>query len=121
MEHSYPQQMGSLLRCGNWISYMYIAPFIVCVVCVGSRLTYFANQVLRFADLYSSTCVNLVNYPNHYLFNSPHQLVNNNLPLYSGTSLTVDTSGHLYIMDTVLYPNSINTVFNYPSELRTPL
>jgi 5'-nucleotidase len=56
-------------------------PFVLCMVlmCVisfaGSRLTYFANQVSRFADLYSATCVNLVNYPTHYLFSSPHQLM----------------------------------------------
>lgn len=56
IESGYSKQLGSLLRCG-------------------SRLTYFANQVSRFADIYSSACVNLVNYPIHYLFTSPHQLM----------------------------------------------
>jgi 5'-nucleotidase len=56
IEGTYPHTLGGLLRCG-------------------SRLTYFANQVSRFADLYSATCVNLVNYPTHYLFSSPHQLM----------------------------------------------
>lgn len=56
MEISYPSQLGSLLRCG-------------------SRQTHFAIQATRFADLYSSSCVNLANYPLSYLFSAPHQLM----------------------------------------------
>ena len=41
----------------------------------GSRQTFFANQATRFADIYSSSCLNLGNYPMHYLFRAPHQLV----------------------------------------------
>lgn len=41
----------------------------------GSRQTHFAFQAGRFADLYSSACVNLLNYPDTFLFAAPHQLV----------------------------------------------
>ncbi|XP_071793099.1 cytosolic purine 5'-nucleotidase-like isoform X1 [Asterias amurensis] len=41
----------------------------------GSRQTFFASQVLRFADLYSSTFLNLMHYPFSYLFRAPHQLM----------------------------------------------
>lgn len=53
MSHS---QMGSLLRSG-------------------SRQTLFASQLLRYADLYSSTCINLLHYPFNYLFIAPPVLV----------------------------------------------
>jgi 5'-nucleotidase len=56
MEDSYPSRLGSLLRCG-------------------SRLTHFAIMASRFADLYSSSCVNLMRYPSNYLFTAPHQLM----------------------------------------------
>uniref|UniRef100_A0A7N8WQ35 5'-nucleotidase, cytosolic II, like 1 n=1 Tax=Mastacembelus armatus TaxID=205130 RepID=A0A7N8WQ35_9TELE len=45
-------QMGSLLRSG-------------------SRQTLFASQLMRYADLYSSTCINLLHYPFNYLFMAP--------------------------------------------------
>lgn len=43
---------------------------------VGSRQTHFAFQACRFADLYSSACINLLHYPDTFLFAAPHQLVN---------------------------------------------
>lgn len=49
-------QMGSLLRSG-------------------ARQTLFASQLMRYADLYSSTCLNLLNYPSNYLFLAPPVLV----------------------------------------------
>uniref|UniRef100_A0A3B4YBY8 5'-nucleotidase, cytosolic II, like 1 n=1 Tax=Seriola lalandi dorsalis TaxID=1841481 RepID=A0A3B4YBY8_SERLL len=49
-------QMGSLLRSG-------------------SRQTLFASQLMRYADLYSSTCINLLHYPFNYLFMAPPVLV----------------------------------------------
>uniref|UniRef100_A0A672ML17 Cytosolic purine 5'-nucleotidase-like n=1 Tax=Sinocyclocheilus grahami TaxID=75366 RepID=A0A672ML17_SINGR len=45
-------KMGSLLRCG-------------------STKTLFASQLLRYADIYSTTCLNLLNYPFSYLFRAP--------------------------------------------------
>uniref|UniRef100_A0A8C4HDI1 5'-nucleotidase, cytosolic II, like 1 n=1 Tax=Dicentrarchus labrax TaxID=13489 RepID=A0A8C4HDI1_DICLA len=55
MDMSYGQ-MGSLLRSG-------------------SRQTLFASQLMRYADLYSSTCINLLHYPFNYLFMAPPVLV----------------------------------------------
>uniref|UniRef100_A0A665V1U5 Cytosolic purine 5'-nucleotidase-like n=1 Tax=Echeneis naucrates TaxID=173247 RepID=A0A665V1U5_ECHNA len=55
MDISYGQ-MGSLLRSG-------------------SRQTLFASQLMRYADLYSSTCINLLHYPPNYLFTAPPVLV----------------------------------------------
>ncbi|XP_066922410.1 cytosolic purine 5'-nucleotidase-like isoform X2 [Clytia hemisphaerica] len=41
----------------------------------GSRQTFFASQSLRFADLYATSCVNLLYYPFSYLFRAPSQLM----------------------------------------------
>ncbi|XP_071946898.1 cytosolic purine 5'-nucleotidase-like [Antedon mediterranea] len=41
----------------------------------GSRQTFFASQVLRYADLYSGTFLNFLHYPFSYLFRAPHQLM----------------------------------------------
>lgn len=49
-------QMGSLLRSG-------------------ARQTLFASQLVRYADMYSSSCLNLLHYPCNYLFLAPPVLV----------------------------------------------
>uniref|UniRef100_A0A8C9RZ24 5'-nucleotidase, cytosolic II, like 1 n=1 Tax=Scleropages formosus TaxID=113540 RepID=A0A8C9RZ24_SCLFO len=49
-------KMGSLLRCG-------------------SRQTLFASQLMRYADLYASSCLNLLYYPFSYLFRAPPVLM----------------------------------------------
>ncbi|KAL3321080.1 Cytosolic purine 5'-nucleotidase [Cichlidogyrus casuarinus] len=41
----------------------------------GSRQTFFSSQVLRYADLYSFSCVNLTNYPLFYMFRAPQMLM----------------------------------------------
>jgi len=41
----------------------------------GSRQTCFASQSLRFADLYATSCINLLYYPFSYLFRAPSQLM----------------------------------------------
>ncbi|KAK0139536.1 Cytosolic purine 5'-nucleotidase [Merluccius polli] len=60
MDTSYGQ-MGSLLRSG-------------------SRQTLFANQLMRYSDLYSSNCINLLYYPFNYLFMAPPLLVSLSSP-----------------------------------------
>ncbi|XP_074546483.1 5'-nucleotidase, cytosolic II, like 1 [Halichoeres trimaculatus] len=55
MDMSYGQ-MGSLLRSG-------------------ARQTLFASQLVRYADLYSSACTNLLQYPINYLFVAPPVLL----------------------------------------------
>ncbi|VDP15776.1 unnamed protein product [Soboliphyme baturini] len=41
----------------------------------GSRLTFFASQVERYADVYASSCCNLLYYPFSYFFRAPQMLV----------------------------------------------
>ncbi|VDO25163.1 unnamed protein product [Onchocerca flexuosa] len=41
----------------------------------GSRTTFFASQVERYADLYASSCFNLVHYPLFYFFRAPMTLM----------------------------------------------
>ncbi|KAF0991491.1 hypothetical protein HZS_6910, partial [Henneguya salminicola] len=55
---------GSLFRHG------------ICVnLLKGTRQSYFANQISRFADLYSHTCLNLLYYPFFYYFRAPLSLM----------------------------------------------
>ena len=71
MDSSY-KQMGSLLRSG-------------------SRQTLFANQLMRYADLYSSSCMNLLHYPFSYLFMAPPVLVSTpSLPVWFLISIQRD-------------------------------
>ncbi|KAL3041601.1 hypothetical protein OYC64_019728 [Pagothenia borchgrevinki] len=74
MDMSY-SQMGSLLRSG-------------------SRQTLFASQLLRYADLYSATCLNLLHYPFNYHFMAspvlmPHESVLQQSTDFASTELTV--------------------------------
>ncbi|KAK5851946.1 hypothetical protein PBY51_023458 [Eleginops maclovinus] len=74
MDMSYGQ-MGSLLRSG-------------------SRQTLFASQLMRYADLYASTCLNLLHYPFNYLFMAPpvlmpHETVSQQSTDFASTELTV--------------------------------
>lgn len=41
----------------------------------GSRQTLFASQVMRYADLYAASFINLLYYPFSYLFRAAHVLV----------------------------------------------
>ncbi|XP_040915704.1 5'-nucleotidase, cytosolic II, like 1 [Toxotes jaculatrix] len=77
MDMSYGQ-MGSLLRSG-------------------SRQTLFASQLMRYADLYSSTCINLLHYPFNYLFMAPpvlmpHEAVTQNSADFASSELTSVTN-----------------------------
>uniref|UniRef100_A0A8D2QEM2 Uncharacterized protein n=1 Tax=Zonotrichia albicollis TaxID=44394 RepID=A0A8D2QEM2_ZONAL len=49
-------KMGSLFRCG-------------------SRQTLFANQLMRYADLYAASFINFLYYPFSYLFRAPPVLM----------------------------------------------
>ncbi|XP_036974170.1 5'-nucleotidase, cytosolic II, like 1 [Acanthopagrus latus] len=74
MDKSYGQ-MGSLLRSG-------------------SRQTLFASQLMRYADLYSSTCLNLLHYPFNYLFMAPpvlmpHEAMSQNSAEFATSDLAV--------------------------------
>lgn len=41
----------------------------------GSRQTFFSSQVVRYADLYAATFLNLVYYPFSYMFRAPAMLL----------------------------------------------
>jgi len=41
----------------------------------GSRQTFFSSQVVRYADLYAATCLNLLYYPFSYMFRAPPMLL----------------------------------------------
>lgn len=45
----------------------------------GSRQTLFASQVMRYADLYAASFINLLYYPFSYLFRAAHVLVSASL------------------------------------------
>uniref|UniRef100_A0A8C9VWV0 5'-nucleotidase, cytosolic II, like 1 n=1 Tax=Scleropages formosus TaxID=113540 RepID=A0A8C9VWV0_SCLFO len=76
-------KMGSLLRCG-------------------SRQTLFASQLMRYADLYASSCLNLLYYPFSYLFRAPpvltRQYNHTDIQLHMGDSAQ-------QLRTTVLYSN----------------
>lgn len=92
MDMSYGQ-MGSLLRSG-------------------SRQTLFASQLMRYADLYSSTCINLLHYPFNYLFMAAPVLVRPR-PAHLHTIINLHTD--------VARPHSLSlSVFQMPHEAATP-
>ena len=41
----------------------------------GSRQTFFSSQVVRYADIYAATVLNLLYYPFSYMFRAPAMLV----------------------------------------------
>ncbi|GFR83065.1 cytosolic purine 5'-nucleotidase [Elysia marginata] len=73
----------------------------------GSRQTFFASQVLRYADIYAATFLNLLYYPFCYWFRAPPMLmpheatVDHNSPLYAtryedgSTALPQHTEGRV--------------------------
>ncbi|XP_034457981.1 5'-nucleotidase, cytosolic II, like 1 isoform X1 [Hippoglossus hippoglossus] len=76
MDMSYGQ-MGSLLRSG-------------------SRQTLFASQLMRYADLYSSSFINLLHYPFNYLFLAPpvlmpHEVASQNSAEFASSDLSAVT------------------------------
>lgn len=43
----------------------------------GSRQTFFSSQVVRYADVYAASFLNLIYYPFSYMFRAPAMLVSN--------------------------------------------
>ncbi|XP_052225406.1 cytosolic purine 5'-nucleotidase-like isoform X3 [Dreissena polymorpha] len=60
--------LGSLFRSGSW----YWDPDSQVH---GSRQTFFASQVMRYADLYAASFLNLLHYPFSYVFRAPAMLM----------------------------------------------
>ncbi|KAK9968110.1 hypothetical protein ABG768_002452 [Culter alburnus] len=76
-------KMGSLLRCG-------------------STKTLFASQLLRYADIYSTTCLNLLNYPFSYLFRAPHVLLPHEAAVESQTKEQITELSEHMLKNTII-------------------
>lgn len=64
----------------------------------GSRQTLFASQVMRYADLYAASFINLLYYPFSYLFRAAHVLVSR--AVSSGKMYLWVTSAGSFVDDT---------------------
>ena len=53
----------------------------------GSRQTLFASQVMRYADLYAASFINLLYYPFSYLFRASHVLVGTHAHTHTHTQV----------------------------------
>ena len=48
----------------------------------GSRQTFFSSQVVRYADIYAASFLNLIYYPFSYMFRAPAMLVKKNTYIF---------------------------------------
>jgi len=71
----------------------------------GSRQTFFAGQVIRYADLYAASFLNLLHYPFSYLFKSPAML----MPHESTVEHDVPDS---VVEEMLTSPTAMTSVFN---------
>lgn len=83
----------------------------------GSRQTFFASQVIRYADLYASTFLNLLHYPFSYFFKAA--------PMLMPHESTVDHEDYMSLSDeeletTQICPRSRTTFFEGTTPL-TPI
>lgn len=66
----------SLYCCSELFSLItMMSVYLYLHVFTGSRHTFFASQILRFADLYAASVDNLLHYPFCYVFRAPNMLV----------------------------------------------
>ncbi|EDV20109.1 Cytosolic purine 5'-nucleotidase [Trichoplax sp. H2] len=67
----------------------------------GARQTFYASQAMRFADLYASSFINIINYSLHFLFRAPHQLMPHESavldPTVAGFSESSQATGHKFV------------------------
>uniref|UniRef100_A0A5S6PZS0 Cytosolic purine 5'-nucleotidase n=1 Tax=Trichuris muris TaxID=70415 RepID=A0A5S6PZS0_TRIMR len=61
----------------------------------GSRQTFFASQVERYADLYAHSCCNLLYYPFFYFFRAAPMLMPHESTVEHETTGSIDSSGQL--------------------------
>ncbi|KHJ48272.1 HAD superfamily hydrolase, 5'-nucleotidase [Trichuris suis] len=61
----------------------------------GSRQTFFASQVERYADLYAHSCCNLLYYPFFYFFRAAPMLMPHESTVEHETSESIDSGGQL--------------------------
>jgi 5'-nucleotidase len=65
----------------------------------GSRQTQFASQVTRFADIYSSSHLNLLHYPFFYLFKAPAMLMPHESTVDRHDEIKKDTITYRHLSD----------------------
>uniref|UniRef100_A0A8C2L1R4 5'-nucleotidase, cytosolic II, like 1 n=1 Tax=Cyprinus carpio TaxID=7962 RepID=A0A8C2L1R4_CYPCA len=76
----------------KWIKILYL---LRC----GSTKTLFASQLLRYADIYSTCCLNLLNYPFSYLFRAPLVLLPHEAAVESQTKEQItELPEHIYYL-----------------------
>lgn len=68
---------------------------------LGTCQTFFASQVERFADIYASSCVNLLYYPTFYFFRSPMTLMSHELTVDHSSILHHSGAKGFYHQDTL--------------------
>ena len=81
----------------------------------GSRQTFFSSQVVRYADVYASTVLNLLYYPFSYMFRAPAILVCiNSLQTVTSLALTsnYDTYNKLQHKLTILQSSMLSKIFS---------
>lgn len=70
------QLLSILSELDCWISYAnWVLVLRFSFVFQGTRQTFFAMQAMRYADLYATSCLSLINYPFSYFFRAKSQLV----------------------------------------------
>uniref|UniRef100_A0A915CCE4 Cytosolic purine 5-nucleotidase n=1 Tax=Parascaris univalens TaxID=6257 RepID=A0A915CCE4_PARUN len=62
----------------------------------GSRTTFFASQVERYADVYASSCYNLVHYPLFYFFRAPMTLMPHESTVDHDAVMIQTSAAHLF-------------------------
>uniref|UniRef100_A0A0N4Z944 Cytosolic purine 5'-nucleotidase n=1 Tax=Parastrongyloides trichosuri TaxID=131310 RepID=A0A0N4Z944_PARTI len=67
----------------------------------GTSQTFFACQLERFADIYASSCINLMYYPTFYFFRSPMKLMSHEMTVHHGSILHPSGTQGFYHKDTL--------------------
>lgn len=77
-------------------------------VFTGSRHTFFASQIMRFADLYAASVDNLLHYPFCYVFRAPNMLVKtfraeNESFLYSKRTFLLNSDSTMHSLNVPIF------------------
>ncbi|XP_065216495.1 cytosolic purine 5'-nucleotidase isoform X2 [Planococcus citri] len=84
----------------------------------GSRQTFFSSQVVRYADLYAATFLNLIYYPFSYMFRAPAMLMPHESTVAHEKKSAIETRRSTLIEDTDGLANNKCCVINSVNQLR---
>jgi len=87
----------------------------------GSRQTFFASQVSRYADLYAGTFLNLLHYPFCYLFRAPAMLMPHESTVGDTDPLGVENASDGVMADRSRIEQKATEVANQNGTISTPL